>query len=273
MSDEEGRGDKSSSHRHEKTELGMLEINLSEYINLDEPLTSKFLMSESKVNSILNLSIYLGELADNFDFHTQLQVNDAGDKNNTSTVINNREKKKHYNTANNKNAKSVNLDRGTIFGGINDMMKFSTSDNSSNAQLGNLSASSFHSDDSDRPHNKPKRKGSSRHRKSKSTLTNDALGNNQPGNAIMMDPIVSNLYTKVLESAWDPALADLLEYTPEKCIIDIFESSGDGWNKDISQKLDSRYDENDEDNIRALNGLINEASFREDLRSWKVGDS
>lgn len=85
-----------------------------------------------------------------------------------------------------------------------------------------------------------------------------------------MDPIVSGLYRKILESTWDPELLPLLDYTPEKCINDIFNNSDNpkGWCPNIKQ--DNWDNDEDDDGLKNLNGLINESKLRDDLRSWVV---
>ena len=57
--------------------MGKVDINLSEYLNFDEPITTKYLLNDSKVNSILGVTIGLNELSSTFDFHTQLQIQDS----------------------------------------------------------------------------------------------------------------------------------------------------------------------------------------------------
>ncbi|KAL6451456.1 hypothetical protein SBY92_002798 [Candida maltosa Xu316] len=71
------------------TELGRLDINLSEYLNFDEAITTKYLLNDSKVNSILSLTIGLNELPPNFDFHTQLQIQDNNSSINSRTDTSN----------------------------------------------------------------------------------------------------------------------------------------------------------------------------------------
>ncbi|CUM48933.1 uncharacterized protein AC631_03147 [Debaryomyces fabryi] len=273
------------SHRGHKIELGRLELNLSEYINVEEPFTSKYLMSNSKVNSILNLTVFLSELPDNLDFHTQLQINDEGGHTPTSSSLNRSNSKLQNRINSSKNTKynAPNLERTKIFGGLNDVIKSSDA-----SPLANLSVSSLPSDDSDKQlqveqkhcpissmfDNKSttsKPRSSGEHGTNVISSTN--LVNGARSANVMMDPIVSNLYKKILESTWDPELQDLLQFTPEECISDIFDNDGDGWSKAVSQNYNNWSDDNnDDDSIRNINGLINEATFREDLRSWTISD-
>ena len=278
------------SHRGQKIELGRLELNLSEYINVEEPLTSKYLMSNSKVNSILNLTVFLSELPEGYDFHTQLQVSDESAHTSTSGSLNTANTKVQNKPAKSKNTKynAPNLERTKIFGGINDVIK-----SSETSPLANLSTSSIPSDDSDKQsqvqqnHGPPnradlrdyesttsKQRSSGEHGTTSSNIISSANIVNETRNAnVMMDPIVSRLYQKILESTWDPELQDLLQFTPQECINDIFDNDGDGWNKAVSQNFGSWSDENnDDESIKNINGLINEASFREDLRSWTIND-
>lgn len=114
---------------------------------------------------------------------------------------------------------------------------------------------------------------------------------------VMVDPLISHLYCKVLESNWDPDLAILLQhYSPEQCINDIFESKENPIG--INQKLKAHYDNviggassnsaggrsseggssggvgADDDDLsngeREIYGLISELKYRTDLKSWKL---
>lgn len=280
--------EKLASNRKQRMELGKLELNLSEYINVEEPLNSKYLMNDSKVNSILNLTIFLNELPESQDFHTDLRVNDAGGRSLTSASTG-ASKSTQYRKPTTKHTKynAPNLERTKIFSGFNDVIKPSDASPS----LANLSVSSLPSEDSDKQnqlknksdilHNNDDEWVASNHRSSSDngrTYSNSINGSNfangTTGANVMMDPIVSNLYKKVLESTWDPELHCLLDFSPEECISDIFDNDGDGWNKYVSQTFGSWSNENDdEDNVDEFEGLINEATFREDLRSWSVGDT
>lgn len=278
------------SHRGHKIELGRLELNLSEYINVEEPLTSKYLMSNSKVNSILNLTVFLSELPEGYDFHTQLQVSDESAHPSTSGSLSRINTKVQSKPPKSKNTKynAPNLERTKIFGGLNDVIKSSEA-----SPLANLSTSSIPSDDSEKqsqakqnygPSNRTdmhdyestgsKQRSSGEHGTTASNVISSTNIVNETRNAnVMMDPIVSNLYRKILESTWDPELQDLLQFTPEESINDIFDNDGDGWNKAVSQNFGSWSDENnDDESIKNINGLINEATFREDLRSWSISD-
>lgn len=289
ISDEDVRHkdkEKILTYRGQKIELGRLELNLSEYINVEEPLNSKYLMSNSKVNSILNLTVFLSELPEDCDFHTQLQVNDESGHTLTPGSLNKTDRKLQNSTSTSKNMKynAPNLERTKIFGGINDVIK-----NSDASPLTNLSVSSLPSDDPDKQTQMKQKSGQSNkmstYPDNESTASNQRSSGEQGtnisnvvngarGSNVMMDPIVSNLYKKILESTWDPELQDLLQFTPEECINDLFDNNGDGWNKAVSQNFGNWSDENNDDgNIRDINGLINEVTFREDLRSWAIGDT
>ena len=280
--------EKIMSHRGHKIELGRLELNLSEYINVEEPLTSKYLMSNSKVNSILNLTVFLSELPEGYDFHTQLQMTDENSRSSTSRSLSRTNTNIQNKPTKGKSTKynAPNLERTKIFGGLNDVIK------SSETTLANLSASSIPSDDSDkqpqgRQNHSPlsradihdyesttsRQRSSGEHGTNGSNVISSANLVNETRHAnVMMDPIVSNLYQKILESTWDPELQDLLLFTPEESINDIFDNDGDGWNKAVSQNFGWLDENNDDESIKNINGLINEASFREDLRSWSIND-
>lgn len=94
----------------------------------------------------------------------------------------------------------------------------------------------------------------------------------------MMDPIVSQLYCKILESSWDPELYPILDYTPEQCIEDIFNNPDNkyGCNLKLKQLYESKLNDESEElkeldnSYRELNGLISESKYRSDLKSWNI---
>ncbi|ODQ63542.1 hypothetical protein NADFUDRAFT_47922, partial [Nadsonia fulvescens var. elongata DSM 6958] len=56
------------SNKDNKTLIGKVELNLSEYAHTDEVVTNRYLLHESKVNSVLNLSIYMEQIKGETDF-------------------------------------------------------------------------------------------------------------------------------------------------------------------------------------------------------------
>lgn len=256
------------------TELGRLEINLSEYLNFDDMITTKYLLNDSKVNSILSLTIGLNELPPNFDFHTQLQIQDNQSSVNSRTDTSNLSSRP---TTRKNNFNVPQFEKKNIFNGINNVFgengTFNNSPPSSpstpvengQAQLGSVDKSK--------------------------TESNLSLANNKNGGQqeqqpkqqqqqqqILMDPIVSQLYCKILESSWDPELYTLLTYSPEQCIDDIFNNPKNkyGYNLKLKEYYEARKKDDEEemgnldDSYRELNGLISEVKYRPDLKSWNI---
>jgi len=247
---------------HDSIELGKLDINLSEYLNFTDPLTSKYLLKQSKVNSILSLTISLSELPSNYDFHTHLQITDAPQASST-TSIGSKKASNGFNVP--------QFERKNVFSGINNVLP------ESNPAVPAPSAQS-----EDEKQKKPSklskkifRHGQHGHTHSSHNSTRMESQSIPSGNkSVIMDPIVSRLYYKILESTWDPELKPLLEYSPEQCIKDIFENpeNPQGWNQELAEKFGDWSKDRDEqdENVRDINGLINELTFRDDLRSWTV---
>lgn len=293
-----------SNHHHkgETIELGKIDINLSEYLNFDESVTSKYLLKDSKVNLILSLSIQLKELPLNYDFHTQLQINDTHSSNNNHQFE--PRKPTNLNSSATTRFNVPQFERKNVFGGLDDVIHSPSESSLSkqppppNLKFQNpaLPTSSFSSDDT--PSTNPSKSDTPSRKSSLSKLRPHNLNGNNNGNGsissslmkdsnnhqnlinnhqslnsnVIMDPIISNLYKKILESTWDPQLHSLLNYPPEQCIDDIFNKS----EKEFSEKFDKwkklvSSNDNDDDDLKEINGLINEIKYRDDLRSWVVG--
>ncbi|EGV62202.1 hypothetical protein PSN45_000922 [Yamadazyma tenuis] len=254
-----GEKHKEFGHHHtsNRLELGKLEINLAEYLNFNEPVTSKYLLKDSKVNSILSLTVHLSELPASFDFHTSLQINDSGTV--SKSVTHHDTTSKSSSTAQSSSHNQYNVpqfERRNIFGGLNDVIGSENKKTDTSIKR----EQSPMSDD-----RRIQRSGTkkSRNPPEKSLETK---GDQDP--PVLIDPIVNDLYKKILESTWDPKLHLLLDFSPEVCINSIFNNSADEWRQKLKDDL---ADDNDEDEeVRCIHGLINETNYREDLRSWSV---
>ena len=335
--------------------LGKLVINLTEYLNFGEPVNNKYLLEDSKVNSILNITMALHELPSNFDFHTQLQIQDNDSSHASSTSLslndNNKQHLKKNTTFN-----VPELERKHVFTGINNVFgdnsntfpgehppgqghieggstglqstqangggngqqpqlngkhshrslfshydkSSAKSKNSHSAQLSNASQKDMPLDDITKLDNDELLYYVAKGNDSSSVINMANVGNisaegganardgndaNDPktytqgqvysnSKRLIMDPIVSLLYAKILESSWDPELYPLLDYSPDQCINDIFDNPENPYG--CNMKLKSYYDENlrqdadKDDTYRELNGLINEQRYRPNLRSWNI---
>lgn len=247
---------KSRSNRN-GTELGRVKLNLAEYLNFTEPLSSKYLLQESKVNSILSLTTYLEELPADFDFHTLLHIEDSKHSATSSSAS--------VSKSNKLSTRSFTVPQfqpAGVFGGLDRVI---------NSQPSVTNGLKTGAPSEEHTNNKS---GSSK----ELPKNGDQQDNDAPSftvhtfDNVIVDPLVSGLYKKVLESTWDPELQNLLKFTPEKIIDDIFNSKGSEYTEETknSTKDFDIIDEDSDDNFKDTKGLINEARYREDLRSWKV---
>lgn len=299
--------------------LGRLEINLAEYLNFEEPVNLKYLLDDSKVNSILNLTIGLSELPENFDFHTQLQIQD-----NNSSVVSSTALREglHQNKKRSTTFNVPQFERKNVFNGISNIFGEGNADENQGSPNRVSSPSTPQSETNERLQSPTPRnhrtvfnQASSPELSASSKLSLDGkqIGditnlnnqdliklvaqssdvslamstqlpnlNGQNGNLvsginrhIAMDPIINSLYTKILESNWDPALYPLLDYSPNQCIDDIFNNPENpyGCNLKLKEFYESQIGKDDENSgYRNLNGLINEDKYRSDLQSWTLPD-
>lgn len=228
------------------TELGNVTLNLAEYLDSTKPVAEKHLLQNSKINSILSLRMQFEELAANFDFHTALKIEDhKHGLMHTSQLMGKSELSRTF--------KTPQALRKKGFTGIDTVINSSTTADSPKAE-----------DASDAALQQSEQKDAKKEARQIGTSTYDN---------VLVDPIVSNLYRKIMESTWDPELHVLLKYSPEKIIDDIFLEK---YQKDIEilrkdfHKYYMQSDGGEEDAFRDLNGLINEVKVRENLRSWNV---
>lgn len=265
---------------NEEVLVGKTEINLSEYLNFDDAVTSKYLLKDAKINSILSLTIDLKELSDQQDFHTLLQLNEnvSAERVASSSLS----QSSHQGTFN-----VPQFERKNVFGGFNNAIKDDDSKkpNPTNSKVAsesnslNIETSHQNPDNSTASVNSSKKSQKAQSKSSRTEPTKpEALPTSETHTqqlGITMDPIVCGLHRKILESTWDPELLPLLNYTPEMCINDIFNNANNpkGWCPEIFKTIgrwDDDDDENDNDDVRNLNGLISESRLREDLKSWSV---
>lgn len=246
-------GEKSSKFEG-GTELGRVEVNLAEYLNFSEPASAKYLLQNSKVNSILSFSIGLKELPSDFEFRTQLQIDDS--THNTSTAMGTslllqKSTDSKFNVP--------QFSRKAILGGIDSVINSGSSQGSRQAS-GDESPSQASRNEA--KENLAKEQKSNPHQSApRQTYDN-----------IIMDPIVSGLYKNVLESAWDPEMRALLQYPPEKVVDHIF-SCGDpeDWRDGLPVYKDlPRLLANDPAKERDASGLVGEEYHRDDLKSWSI---
>lgn len=230
------------------TVIGRLEVNLSEYLNFSGTKTLKYLLKDSKVNLILSISIALLEMDPQQDFHTLLQLTTSKTTPmaaSSSVKLGNHSATTQFNIP--------EFDRKNVFGGLNNVII---------AESPTLSKRLVHSNDSSLEHDSKTNKMAAK----KLQARQEGQNASQDSEAVFtMDPVVQSLYKKVLESTWDPQLHPLLEYSPEKCINDIFDGT-----QTPAEHFQDLSDLEDDEVYRNMNGLISETRLRDDLRSWSV---
>lgn len=269
------KGKESHHSHHHRSELGKLEINLAEYLNFNEPITSKYLLRDSKINSILSLTIRLSELPADFEFHTQLSISDKQPLTSHDSKID----QSPVMTATNTKYNVPQFDRKNVFGGLNEVIGSSSgSEQTLKQDLIRTQSILNESEEKSKPMKRQRSKISSCKQSKNGQAQNKAdhisfdsnSNNGEPEKTpvIMIDPIVNDLYRKILESTWDHKLHALLEFNPEVCVASIFNGTFQEWEQKLAQELNDDNDENEE--IRCINGLVNELNYRDDLKSWEI---
>lgn len=213
--------------------LGILNLNLIKYVNSEEPTPLKLLMTESKVNSIVGLLVFMRQLPEGTDFKTQLVVHDKPEP-----------KESHDSRKLSPVDKNSRVDRNKLFGDENRELPLTSDDSDSTAQHSHMS-------------------------QTKTDRLKTAYSKNQ----IISDPKIKQLYRNLLESMWDPQLHCILELSPEDCINDIFETGGENWReklRSVFSQMEQRENEERDEDARQINGLISEAEYRDDWKSWSV---
>lgn len=240
-------------------ELGLVRLNLSEYLNFNEPVTTKYLLQDAKINSILSLTLGLDELPSDYEFHTQLRIDDS--KHSGNAALNG--SMLTFSTSADATSRSFNVpqfQRKTVFSGFEDVMQ----KNQPIIRLGGLATSS--DDDKGQAANKSENQNTG----GESKADNPHFGLGTFDNVIV-DPTISRLYLRVLESTWDPELHSLLKYSPEKIVDDIFSSNGDACRKLLEKDIEMYgTDQDSSEGYKDMNGLISEIKYRDNLKSWTV---
>ncbi|KAF3991873.1 hypothetical protein FT663_01995 [Candidozyma haemuli var. vulneris] len=250
-------GEKTSKFEN-GTELGRVELNLAEYLNFSGPVTAKYLLQDSRVNSILSFSVGLKELPSDFEFSTQLQIDDqhhtANSGSSTSQSLGQKGSDSSF--------KVPQFSRKAVLGGIDGVINSQSSQGSQQQS----------SDEDSRGTSSKRDSGKETPNEQKKESLNQKGNPRQTYDNIIMDPIVSGLYKNVLESAWDPEMQEMLKYPPEKVVEHIFKAGNDDdWReglpiyKDLGKLLKT-----DTSKERDSSGLVGEEAYRDDLKSWSV---
>lgn len=226
------QGSKSDLCSH-STELGRCEFDLASYIDVNHPVNSKFLLQDSKVNSILSLSASLKELPSDFDFHTQLHIEDT----HTTQSLLSISKRETSGDLSSKARKGA--------GAGQDSLRSPQSSSANDSQQKN----GYHKDELLDPF--PNSQGESYDK-------------------VILDPIVTSLYRKTLESSWDPDLHVLLTLLPEKIVNDIFDKGNNsklGEDYDLYRNLGRTASK---ELAKEEEGLFTEGNYRENMKSWSI---
>lgn len=236
---------------HNLVELGTVKLNLSEYLNFDEPVTTKHLLQNSKINSLLSLTLGLDELPSDYEFHTQLRIDDSKTSGQT-TVSGSLLKISKTTDSNTRSFNVPQFQRQAVFGGLEGVMQ----KNQPRTKQGNSSDEESVAN-SDR-------------QKSALGKPDDANFGTGTFDNVIVDPTISRLYRRVLESTWDPELHSLLKYSPEKIVDDIFKSNGQTCRTEMEKDIENVDHRMDSEEYKDTNGLINEIKYRDNLKSWTV---
>ena len=250
------QAERSSKHDH-SMELGVVRLNLAEYLNFNEPVTAKYLLQESKINSILNLTTSLEELPADFDFHTQLQIDES------------RHAQLHANSnlsiskASGSGTKSYNVpqfQRQAVFGGLDGVIN-----PQGNKDAGLLGTPNESESASKHETNEDEKDQSHQQNTHMTTVGTKHIED------VIVDPIIGSLYRKILELTWDPDLHVLIKLTPQKVVDDIFELDKDPLKMENNlQFYRNLRPKPDADSLRNKEGLMVESKFRSNLTSWLV---
>lgn len=244
--------EKSSKLEH-PVQLGVVKLNLAEYLNFDETVTAKYLLQESKVNSILNLTTKFEELPSDFDFRTELRIDESKlSQTSPSSLLT-------FCKLSDSNFRSFKIPQKLqkkVFGGLDGVMNVPSWSGANSEQ-------SIHDD------NKNAQKDHVT-TTSSGELSRQDLGSHSLEN-VMVDPIMGNLYRRVLESTWDPDLHALLKLTPEKIVQESFLDSDHNGNVEKNlefyRSLTASYEE---ESNQDKTGLLVEAKVRDNFKSWSV---
>ena len=249
-------GKNENINRSNVLELGKLAIDLTEYLDELEPQTNKYLMSDSKVNSILSITLFLRELPEDYHFQTQLKVNDSPSE--TTSIFNAANKRRTYNVAPSKQGKSsaIKLDRAKLINEFNSPRISSESDSINQSRQSLNWSDNSPTSEREKLRNVTEPKSAARESSAQEKLDKEFKENEE----------IDFLYKRVLETFWDDELHPFFCLTPEERIKDIFDNEGKGFEKYENEILRSH----NEGEFTELNGLIDEPLYREDLKSWSV---
>lgn len=245
---------------HHHTELGLVKLNLSEYLNFNDSITTKYLLQDSKINSILGLTLSLDELPAEYEFHTLLQIDDSKSSAHGSSHLT---ISKPSDLAS-RSFQVPQFQRKTVFGGLDSPVNNGLA---GLAGLGSKVGLTGNSSDEDVSKTLDKLE----HSKSHDHKTETGYFGSGTVDDVIVDPTISNLYRRVLESTWDPDLYCLLRFSPQKIVEDIFNANGENVETEMDKQI-QKYELSDEntDGFKDMNGLINETKYRDNLKSWGV---
>ncbi|GAV52170.1 hypothetical protein ZYGR_0AG01610 [Zygosaccharomyces rouxii] len=191
-----------------RSQLGTVTLNIAEYVREDEqPVTNRFLLKKSKVNSIINLTLQMKLMRGSYDDFLISKV--------SSSQL-----------------------TGGVRSGIDDILDDSSEKSSPVSSTFQSSMSGGGGSPRSTHHSRSLRGslrfGSGNH----GNNSNGGSGNKAQsytgmgspsthGNTISssMNPLVENLYQKTFQLPWDPRPG---EFTPKECVEDILQG-GNGW--------------------------------------------
>ncbi|CCD25223.1 uncharacterized protein NDAI_0E04060 [Naumovozyma dairenensis CBS 421] len=201
--------------------LGSITIDITEYVKPNEmAFTNRFLLQDSKINSIINVSLQLKIFRGSYnDFNCNKFFTNGQLSNNAQNYTS--------------QGDTLQSDRGGGggSGGITDILE--TNSNQSSSNIGNTnteSSTSFNMSNGRFTNNTNNSSRSTGAYTSSATTTSSSFDNNKYIKSTIsnsMKPLIEKLYEKTFQLSWDPRPN---EFTPKECINDIL-NGGNGWAK------------------------------------------
>ncbi|CAR26191.1 hypothetical protein ZYGR_0E01750 [Zygosaccharomyces rouxii] len=190
-----------------RSQLGSVILNIAEYVREDEqPITNRFLLKKSKVNSIINLTLQMKLTRGSYDDFLISKASSSQPAGGVRLGIDD-----ILDDASEKSSPASSTFQGSTSGGGSPRSNHHTRSLRSSLRFG----SGNHTNNSN---------GGSGN-KAQSYM---GMGSpSSPGNTTSssMNPLVEHLYQKTFQLPWDPRPG---EFTPKECVEDILQG-GNGW--------------------------------------------
>ncbi|AOA62218.1 hypothetical protein PP7435_CHR2-0014 [Komagataella phaffii CBS 7435] len=223
----------SSSNKHpkklQKVRLGKIAVNLTEYINFSEMTTNRYLLADSKINSICKISILMKHLDDK-----KTNGPSSGYSSYRNTV-GSPASRTSIDSSPEREFNVPQLETSHIFQGLNQVI-----DEDTNSSFGENNSTSNPNSALTSPLTPTKHRTTNSKRDARDQLhfrtdhTNVKGSENQDSrnkSSILTDPTLNYLVSKTLQYSWFNIGDDFYpEFTPSECVEDIF-YNGTGWKR------------------------------------------